>query len=83
MALVRVAGFPALDTALIVVPRQPRPRAGDTAILDGELPESATVEAAVVAPGEGAGPSVPRPRTTSAGRRRKRSRRKRGSAGAR
>jgi len=83
MALVRVTGFPALDTALVVVPRQPQQRAGETTVLDGELQESAsTVEAVVVASGEGARPSVHRARTTSAGRR-KRGRRKRGSAGAR
>ncbi len=85
MALVRVPGFRALDTALIIVPRQPQQRAGETAVFDAEPQESAsTVEAVVVAPSEGAGRSVSRARTKSAGRRRKRSSQKKGPvAGAR
>jgi hypothetical protein len=45
MALVRVTGFPALDTALIVVPHH-----GEIRVQEGEVVESATtVEAAAVA----------------------------------
>jgi hypothetical protein len=79
MALVRVTGFPALDTALIVVPHQ---GAGERRVQEGELVESApTVEATVVAPGSLATSGsreakAPRSRTRPAGSRRKRGRRK-------
>jgi hypothetical protein len=45
MALVRVTGFPALDTALIVVPH--RPSSGPS-VKEGELAESAPIVEAVV-----------------------------------
>jgi hypothetical protein len=61
MALVRVTGFPALDTALIVVPRH---GAGESGIQEGEL--VATVLAK----------EVPHSRTRTTGRGRKRRRRK-------
>ena len=78
MALVRVTGFPALDTALIVVPHQ---GAGERRVQEGELVEAApTVEATVIAGGSLATSGnreakVPRTRTKT-GSRRKAGRRK-------
>jgi hypothetical protein len=78
MALVRVTGFPALDTALIVVPHaRTNDVAGERPVQDGELaPTPPMIDATVVARSESRDARVSRPRTKTAGSRRKRGRRK-------
>jgi hypothetical protein len=74
MALVRVTGFPALDTALVVVPRH---GVGERRVHEGEVVESApTVEASVVtaevvATSGRREAKQPRPRARTAGRRKR------------